>query len=184
MGVNYTAKSAGKPDGYLVMVNSFLGFDVARELPPGAMFVGPVSGDEFPSVDDEHRTFLESHRKVLYISLGTHITLPKDMVVKTLEGVVAALDKGHINGIIWSLPHHARKNFPFDYDFQHSDNKQFTVESLLKNEIPDILITAHSPQRAILDHAHTSLFLTHAGGSSANETLYHGTPTLSLPFFL
>jgi len=52
------------------------------------------------------------------------------------------------------------------------------------NQNPDIIITAYSPRNAVLDHAHTSLFLIHLSDSSANETTYYGTPTLSIPPFL
>ncbi|KAK0662124.1 hypothetical protein QBC41DRAFT_235274, partial [Cercophora samala] len=37
--------------------------------------------------------------------------------------------------------------------------------------------------RAILDHPDTILFVTHGGGSSVNEAMYHGVRVLSLGFF-
>ncbi|EFX00160.1 udp-glucosyl transferase family protein [Grosmannia clavigera kw1407] len=37
--------------------------------------------------------------------------------------------------------------------------------------------------RAILNHPHCRLYLTHGGGSSANEAFFHGTPVLTLGFF-
>lgn len=40
-----------------------------------------------------------------------------------------------------------------------------------------------APQRSVLDHAHTRIYFTHGGGSSANEGLYHGKPMLVMSFF-
>lgn len=40
-----------------------------------------------------------------------------------------------------------------------------------------------TPQRAVLEHKNTVLFLTHGGSSSANKALYHSVPVLTLGFF-
>ncbi|EGO53217.1 hypothetical protein NEUTE1DRAFT_150588 [Neurospora tetrasperma FGSC 2508] len=50
------------------------------------------------------------------------------------------------------------------------------------NQHPSWLILQYAPQRAVLDHPSTTLFVTHAGPSSANEALFHGVPMVSMPF--
>ncbi|KAF3354824.1 Urea amidolyase [Verticillium dahliae VDG1] len=40
-----------------------------------------------------------------------------------------------------------------------------------------------APQRAILAHGSTAVFLTHAGPSSANESVFHGVPMIAMGVF-
>ncbi|KAL0468857.1 hypothetical protein QR685DRAFT_317631 [Neurospora intermedia] len=47
---------------------------------------------------------------------------------------------------------------------------------------PDLSRPICAPQRAILDHPSTTLFVTHVGPSSANEALFLGVPMVSMPF--
>lgn len=49
---------------------------------------------------------------------------------------------------------------------------------------PDIRIPCFAPQRAILDHPNTKVYLIYGGDFSANETIFHGTPALILDIFL
>ncbi|EAA28859.2 hypothetical protein NCU09977 [Neurospora crassa OR74A] len=48
---------------------------------------------------------------------------------------------------------------------------------------PDLSRPICAPQRAVLDHPSTTLCVTHAGPSSANEALFHGDPMVSMPFY-
>lgn len=54
---------------------------------------------------------------------------------------------------------------------------------MLDQADPDLMFPLFAPQRAVLEHKNTVLFLTHGGSSSANEALYHGVPVLALGFF-
>ncbi|KHE80908.1 glycosyltransferase family 1 protein, partial [Neurospora crassa] len=51
------------------------------------------------------------------------------------------------------------------------------------NQHPSWLILEYAPQRAVSGHPSTTLFVTHAGPSSANEALFHGVPMVSMPFY-
>jgi UDP:flavonoid glycosyltransferase YjiC (YdhE family) len=48
---------------------------------------------------------------------------------------------------------------------------------------PDWMFPTYAPQRAILDHESTKLYLTRGGGSSANEGLIYGKPMIALGIF-
>jgi UDP:flavonoid glycosyltransferase YjiC (YdhE family) len=49
---------------------------------------------------------------------------------------------------------------------------------------PDWMFPTYAPQRAIPDDESIKLYLTHGGGSSANESLFQGKPMIALCIFL
>ncbi|VTT56069.1 unnamed protein product [Fusarium fujikuroi] len=129
------------------------------------------------------RVFLEKHKKTPYLALGTHIILSKGHAAKPVQGLVAAMDQGLIDGVIWSIFEAARRDIDTSHQFSGTGGECFAFASLLKGEHSYFLITTFAPQRAILDHDHTAIYLTHGGGSSANEGLYHGKRMLAIGFF-
>ncbi|CAJ0545568.1 Ff.00g090410.m01.CDS01 [Fusarium sp. VM40] len=181
-GVDYSHSLLPKPD-YLVLVNSFWGLEAPKELPPLMAPVGPVLSDEYPHLDEDLAQFLDSHEKTIYVSLGTHVSLPGEELAKFLLGFIKALDAGFINGVIWAMPSKARANFDTSKSYIFTDGSILSVSNLLNDAYPDFRLPVFAPQRAILAHRNTVLFLTHGGGSSANETLFHGTPVLVVGYF-
>lgn len=181
-GVNYLLSPATKPD-YLVLVNSFFGLETPKDLPPLIVPVGPILSDSYQPLDETLLAFLDRHDRTLYASLGTHVCLPTEELEKLLAGFIQALDAGYINGIIWSVPQRPRANFHVDKVFSRANGSILAVSSILDGSHPDIHIPTFVPQRAVLAHPSTRLFLTHGGGSSANETLFHGVPVLVIGYF-
>lgn len=175
-GVRYSLPVLTKPD-YLVFVNTFFGLEVPRDLPPLMAAVGPILADEYPPLDDALSAFLQTHDRTVYISLGTHIALPTSDVLKVLRAMLQCLEARHINGIIWSLPNLSA------LISQSPPETDGTTARILANHHPNFHLSPFVPQRAILDHTSTILFLTHGGGSSANEALFHGSPALTMGFF-
>ncbi|KAG9664796.1 alpha/beta-hydrolase, partial [Aureobasidium melanogenum] len=169
-----------KPD-YLVFVNSFFGLEIPRDLPPTCAPVGPLLSPTYPPLDTSYMTFLESHSKVLYIALGTHIVLQTKDTVKVIEGVFRLMEESLIDGVIWAIAEHGRKDLDRDQRF-HGDS-DISLGQLLENNHSNFLFSTFAPQRAILEHKSVVLYFTHGGGSSANEALYHGKPMISMGFF-
>jgi hypothetical protein len=181
-GVMYKSPSDPKPD-YLVLVNSFFGLEVPKDLPPSIVPCGPILADAYPELDDQHAKFMDRHKRVLYVALGTHIILEGADVVKVLEGILQALEQQHIDGVIWAVGSFPRKEFPLTQRFARAGQCSHTLGEMLDHADPDFMFPLFTPQRAVLEHQNTVLFLTHGGSSSANEALYHGTPVLTLGFF-
>jgi hypothetical protein len=181
-GVSYMIPTLKKPN-HLVLINSFFGLEVPKDLPPLVAAVGPILADEYPGLTEPYAGFLATHKKTLYLALGTHIILSNEAAVKLVEGLLDALSRGFIDGVIWSVPVTGRSDMDMTHGFTDARGKKITFASLLKGEHPSFLFTSFAPQRAILDHPHTSIYLTHGGGSSANEGLYHGKPMLAMGFF-
>jgi UDP:flavonoid glycosyltransferase YjiC (YdhE family) len=182
VGVMHKSPSDPKPE-YLVLVNSFFGLEVPKELPPSIVPCGPILADSYPELDEKHGEFLDQHKRVLYVALGTHIILKDTDVVKILAGIVQALDQHHIDGVIWAVGSSPRKDFPRTLSFTRAGHCSHTLGKMLDRADPDLMFPMFSPQRAVLEHKNTVLFLTHGGSSSANEALYHGVPVLTLGFF-
>lgn len=61
-----------------------------------------------------------------------------------------------------------------------SDGAAFGEKALLDEQDKDVFTTAHSPQRAILDHPHALFFIFHARNSLVDETLYPDPSNFSL----
>lgn len=55
------------------------------------------------------------------------------------------------------------------------------LHHILAGQNPDWLMAKWVPQRAILSHASTVMYLTHCGGSSTMEAAWHGVPVLCMP---
>ncbi|KAJ5907960.1 UDP-glucuronosyl/UDP-glucosyltransferase [Penicillium taxi] len=174
-----------KPD-YLVFINSFIGLEIPRDLPPTCAPVGPILSPIYSPLDEQCGFFLERHRSVLYIALGTHIILPHVDAIKIIHGVSRLMNEGLLDGIIWAMGKTCRididRSASLDIEFGDSI-KCVSLGDLLDNKHPDWIFPFFAPQRAILNHDSTKLYFTHGGGSSANEALYHGKPMLSMGIF-
>lgn len=182
-GVYYPTHRMQKPD-YLILVNSFFGLEIPRDLPPTCAPVGPLLSPTYPPLDTSCQEFLDRHKSVLYIGLGTHIILPNQDAVKIIDGVTRLLQEGLIDGVIWAIGQKSRQDLDGNQTIQtKTDNSIIKLSDLLTNKHPDWLFPFFAPQRAILDHESTKLYFTHGGGSSANEALYHGKPLLAMGFF-
>ncbi|RDW58209.1 glycosyltransferase family 1 protein [Coleophoma cylindrospora] len=179
-GVHYRLPSPKKPD-YLILVNSFFGLEIPRDLPPLCAPVGPILADEYPPLDPACDAFLSMHQKVIYIALGTHIILDHHDAVKIITALCRLLEDGWIDGVIWAVGKSGRQNLQRDQVFDFKG--QVVLGDLLDGKNPSWLFPFFAPQRAILEHSSTIMYFTHGGGSSANEALYHGKPILAMGVF-
>lgn len=181
--VHYPTHNIQKPD-YLVLVNSFFGLEVPRDLPPTCALVGPLLSPTYPPLDDSCQAFLSKHSSVLYIALGTHVILSNHDTTKIINGVMRLMQEQLIDGVIWAIGQKSRQDLDGNQTFSEKDNGgTIRMSDLLSNKHPDWLFLYFAPQRAILDHESTKLYFTHGGGSSANEAVYHGKPLISMGFF-
>ncbi|KAI9744831.1 MAG: hypothetical protein M1818_001756 [Claussenomyces sp. TS43310] len=185
-GVYWPIHRQQKPD-YLIMINSFFGLEIPRDLPPTCAPVGPLLSPTYPPLDASCETFLSKHKSILYIALGTHIILPNKDVIKIVNGVLYLMQEQLIDGVIWAIGQSGRQDFDRNKTFQiktgHNTKATLQLGDLLSNNHPDWLFPFFAPQRAILDHESTKLYFTHGGGASANEALFHGKSIISMGIF-
>ncbi|CAM1501900.1 Fc.00g038840.m01.CDS01 [Cosmosporella sp. VM-42] len=180
-GVNYSLPILNKPN-HLVLVNSFWGLETPKDLPPLLAAVGPILADEFPLLDDSLEVFFRSHSRVVYVSFGGHIQLQPYHLKRFMAAFSELLQEGVVDGIIWAANATQRELFARDQTIL-TGTGELLVDDILENRHKSWYFTPWAPQRAILNRAETVLFVTHGGGSSVNEALFHGTRMLSLGFF-
>ena len=178
-GVNHMLETLRKPD-HLMLVNSFFGVEVPKDLPPNVAAIGPVLAATYDPLDNEMIHFLDEHQRVLYIALGTHVLLGGGALEKILEGATLSLGANLIDGVIWSIRGMARRQFDVENMVCTNSGKYASIQDLLKGCNPDFRFREFAPQRALLAHPHVRCYLTHGGASSTNESVYHGVPTVTI----
>jgi UDP:flavonoid glycosyltransferase YjiC (YdhE family) len=106
----------------------------------------------------------------LITSLGT-IAIPKPDFIREIIKALLALGKP----FIWSLPE--QEQFRLPEEILHEIPRQFEqAES-------QYLILHWAPQKLILQHPSTAVFLSHCGWNSTIESLASGVPVVAWPMF-
>ncbi|KAF5307551.1 hypothetical protein FQR65_LT06907 [Abscondita terminalis] len=108
---------------------------------------------------DLESVFNNTEHGVIFFSLGTNVQSSVFTFndVNTFLKVFSKLQET----IIWK----------FDQDKVHNVPK-------------NVIISKWFPQNDILGHPKTKLFITHCGGLSLQETIYHGVPVVGIPYFI
>lgn len=173
-----------KPD-YLVLINSFFGLEIPKDLPPLISCVGPILPDAFSPLDGQTQRFLNSHPRTAFIAFGTHIRLPFDIFERLFAGLSATLAAGDLDGVIWALSPASRRQVDLNKRVKSLSSKvtSLTYGEYLSGANPAMSFVDYAPQRAVLSHPSTRVFVTHCGASSANEGAYHGVPMLALGIY-
>lgn len=71
-GVVHRSPAGPKP-AYLVLVNSFFGLEVPKDLPPLIAPVGPILADDYPPLSAPFANFHQQHDRTMYVAFGhTH----------------------------------------------------------------------------------------------------------------
>ena len=181
-----------KPD-YLVLVNSCFGIEVPKDLPPLIVPIGPVLSEDIPSIG-EIEGFLNSHKKVVYVAFGSHVDLAEYRQRRIAEGLHFALESGYIDGVIWAMKVVQKKTHTTTAESDrirqiksqsqsYPQPNTFDYNAILSDQHPHFRILGWAPQRAILAHPSTALFISHCGASSTMEGVYHGVPFIAIPIY-
>lgn len=173
-----SALPPAKPD-YVVLVNSFFGLEPAQDLPPLALPIGPVLADDFADFGkaSELLSFLEQRRRVLYVAFGSHLVTPDWRFRRLVEGIGAAMQTGHIDGVIWAMKVVKQETG------EAGDALSALCSDIVHGRNPDWKIAHWVPQRAILSHPSTCMYLSHCGASSTMEAVFHGVPVIAMPIY-
>lgn len=164
----------GLPD-YLVLVNSFEGFEIARDLSPNCAAVGPLLAHDYPGLPDTSLRFLAERRRVAYVAFGTHVMVDLATMERLARALADNLDGDDLDGVILALSHRTRDRLQIPPGSR--------LEDIVEHRDDRWHVLGFAPQRAILEHPSTVVFVTHAGASSAMEALFHGTPMVSLAVY-
>jgi len=148
----------------LVLITSQYGLEIAQSGPPYMKLIGPAISnsrkDPDPQLENILEDALKSEKSVIYLSLGTVVTMEPHNIEQLLLGL-GRLNETYI--ILWSVKKHQQKS--------------------IKIEIPKNIqvFTNHVHQLYLLSHPSVKLFISHCGANSLIEALYYGVPILGLP---
>ncbi|KAI8878502.1 glycosyltransferase family 1 protein [Backusella circina FSU 941] len=162
------------------LVNSFFGLAAPRPLGALVEQVGPIIPRYHPTLTEDLRYYLNSHRKTVYVSFGQHATPSRNTIRLLLTSLLENLESGDIDGIIWAVVN-SQKYFP-DY-VTTSSNTTYSIRDLLDGKHPSIRFDKWIPQIALLLHPSTHIFVSHGGYGSCIESMYAGVRMVVVPSF-
>ncbi|KAF4995618.1 hypothetical protein FGRMN_5009 [Fusarium graminum] len=171
-----------KPD-YLLFLNNFYGMETPRDTPPLVHTVGPVLADSYPSLEGDVKEFVETHHKIALVAFGTHVILDDAKVLKVIAGLADAIHSGSIDGVVWTLSARSRDRLDTSIIVPSSHLSHWNLGQILGNKNPAWYFALWVPQRSLLEHASTVVFVTHCGASSVNEAIFHGVPMVAMGIF-
>ncbi|KAF4443747.1 UDP-glucosyl transferase family protein [Fusarium austroafricanum] len=180
-GVPARPKSS-KPD-YLVFLNNFYGMETPRDAPPLVHPVGPILADSYPALEGDVKDFVETHKKVALVAFGTHVILEDCKVIKIINGLADAIHSGVIDAVVWALSTRSRGRMDTSVKVPSPHLSHLTLEQLFDNKHSAWHFSSWAPQRSLLKHDSTVIFVTHAGPSSVNESIFHGVPMVAMGIF-
>ncbi|KAF0434571.1 UDP-Glycosyltransferase/glycogen phosphorylase [Gigaspora margarita] len=163
----------------LILVDSFIGFEVSFAWPPLLQEIGPILPDIFPNLTSDLELFLSTHPRVMYISLGTSVYLTQENTAILLQSAIELINQNILDGVIWATARFNESELPSTVTLSNGD--VIPILNLLNNLYPHFHITKFAPQFAILSHENTKVYLGQGGVGSSHESMYTATPMLVLP---
>ncbi|EDV43990.2 uncharacterized protein Dana_GF18760 [Drosophila ananassae] len=144
----------------VILVNNHFSFGRVRSNVPNIIEIAGIHLSEPPEpCGQDLQQFLdEAEHGVIYFSLGLDIMLkllPQD-ILQPLEQTFSRIKQR----VVWK-----------------------TDDTVTPNQTGNIYRMARTPQRMILSHPKTRIFITHGGILSLIEAIDSGVPMLGIPFF-
>ncbi|KAJ9049263.1 hypothetical protein DSO57_1026496 [Entomophthora muscae] len=81
----------------LTLVNTFIGFEAAAQIPPNIKLIGPVKYNIFDPLPAKLESLIHNHPRTLYIGFGSQVMLADFDIANLAEGSLCALNEGSID---------------------------------------------------------------------------------------
>ncbi|XP_040906726.1 UDP-glucuronosyltransferase 1-2-like isoform X2 [Toxotes jaculatrix] len=133
-------------------------FDFPRPTMPNVVYIGGFQCKPAQPLPDDLEKFVQSAGKhgVIIMTLGTWINaLPKEVTDEIASAFAKMPQK-----VIW----------------RHKGERPSTLGN-------NTLIVDWMPQKDLLGHPQTKVFVAHGGTNGVQEAIYHGVPVLGIPLF-
>lgn len=137
--------------------------------------------DEYQQITPELSRFLSTHKRTMYVTLGTQVYTTQENNAVLLQSFIEAIDKDIIDGVIWSLSTPSTPNNEIPSIITLSNGTSLETSFILENEFPHIYVPEVSPQFALLNQTNVKLFFSHSDTGSSHESIYTAKPMLLLP---
>ena len=147
-------------DGFLIDSSDFV--DFPRQLPENFINIGGIHIEQQQQrLEGELGRFIDGARNgVILFSLGMTFQ-SKHVPKERIDTFLAALSN-------------LSQRVVFKFDLDEAEN--VTVPA-------NVLVVPFVPQKAVLNHPKTRLFITHCGVKSVIEAVYYGVPMVASPIF-
>ncbi|KAJ3041031.1 UDP glycosyltransferase 8 [Rhizophlyctis rosea] len=155
------------------------GLDYAQVVPPLFKTVGYMVREPVPALSEEYTEFIGPSENVVLVSFGSVvvITAPDFEYIQSILQNATATDP--TLKIIWSV--NAAQSALLPPDLDPFSQQGSTTPDMTRSTAGKFLYTRWAPQRSLLAHPSTTLFISHAGGNGIHEALYFGKPILGIP---
>ena len=140
-------------------------FLLTRNLPK---IIGPLEADNPPAPTPDFKTFLDTHSRVMYIDLGPRSSISHSQIQQIMEGIILAMERQYIDGLIWSTNGLARESF---YD---------VFDKHLNNEDSDWIFVHDGLQPTMLAQSSIRIFLSTCDVAALHKAAWYGVPILAL----
>ncbi|CAG8683490.1 24611_t:CDS:2 [Cetraspora pellucida] len=175
LGIESYWNPRARMENILFLFDTFFGFELPTAMLPLHQEIGPILPDTYPDLTPALNSFLNTHPRTMYFSLGTNVFTSPQNIAILLKSCLELINHNIIDGVIWAT---VKTNVTELMSLSDVDSP---ISDILNNNYPHIHITKFAPQFAILSHENTKVFLSHGGASSCHESMYTATPMLILP---
>lgn len=143
------------------IVPNVIGLEHPRTLSPMVHYVGPLIPRSAATLDKRLEIWLggKAHRSVVYVSMGSLVTLDRITARALVEGVMETNFS-----ILWSL----RKSNQWILEGLHVDSDK-------------VLISEWTPQLSVLGSSAIHSAILHGGFNGLSEALWNGVPIIVIP---
>ncbi|RKP25150.1 hypothetical protein SYNPS1DRAFT_22842 [Syncephalis pseudoplumigaleata] len=152
----------------------------AQPLPPNYYLIGPQIPPRYPPLSDDLRAFLDARPRTVYVGFGTMAIVSQQRLSTMLQALLVAHRDGLLDGVVWGLMLTAQMDGA-KLRSVTVDGVTHSIDDMRSGKHPVIRLMDHAPQRAVLTHPSTKLFISHCGISSIYETIDAGVPVLGVP---
>ncbi|KAG5676848.1 hypothetical protein PVAND_006655 [Polypedilum vanderplanki] len=143
----------------MMFVNQHYSLSGAKHISPNIIELGGIHIEKPNSIDSKLQNLLDNAKNgVIYISWGSMVKADSLSELKR-EGILRALGKFK-QLVLWKYEN-----------------------DTLPNQPSNVIIRKWMPQREILCHPNTRVFLTHGGLMGSSEAAYCGVPVVATPFY-
>ena len=143
------------------IVPTVIGFEYPRTISPLTSYVGPLLSRSPDPLTAEIKDWLDGkeEQSVVYVSMGSHVSLTREKGEAILNGVFAAN-----YSLLWSL---------------RQLNQDILDGLVLDDDLTHI--SGWVPQLSVLGHRAIRLAIVHGGMNGIHEALYNEVPVIVLP---
>ncbi|KAI9596997.1 hypothetical protein BDF19DRAFT_437438 [Syncephalis fuscata] len=166
----------------LVLVNNLLALEPARQLPSTTFLIGPAIPHKYASLSSELSEFMDARKNVVYVGFGGNTILSRSQISTIISSLLVAYDDELIDGVVWGLMRTA-DNHDLIPETVTVNGVVHSIRDMQSGKHAAVRLLNRAPQRAVLEHPSTRLFISHCGIASLFESLFAGVPILGLPGF-